>query len=772
MQLCVERWGGPSSEAKPNQNGGQFFAARKKQQSARYSFPQIPAHFMVKGETSTPWNRLLSRKAIVLEPRSTNDLNDAIAEFKKFIHAPKSPGCILMGVCRGKISEGIDFTDNMCRAVIVTGLPFAPYLDPKVKLKRNFLDMARANESTPSGGEGGFGNCEESANKNNKPKTTLSGAEWYNQQAHRAVNQAIGRVIRHRHDYGSVLFLDHRFSETKNREGLSKWLRPHLIDESFGLSTRSMVQFYKDAKAKTELSRVRPVLKYEDPAPRDTSRTVDDEDQVTQITVVSSTIMGEDHDEELDTFIPESRIQKRFDLNEPFKKEKVVLSSNDSFMTIDAEIQKSSASILAEAYRKIKPANVSNTTNEEAPSMWKDLESKTQVSNHPKPKPYSSKASSISIKSRKIDVKQKAKVFFDSVKQLLSGDELFKVQHLLISMKTHGGKQWKSTIHDLHYIANIIRIFITWTDKKASNEYINTAKRLMSLLSGTDQTDRERIKLISLLFPLLPIKHRYVIEKMGRKLCFEKSILYTQCKSTVSAADIETIQKITPQLMMDENSHIQPSVVDSASHDRSLLEDVYKILLILTKGKINHKHLFDLLPERLLGKARAISIEIAKENAIVAAKERSGKKGETRINPVLFKKSHHNAFVPATNLHQPEETDTENMTAALTQGRALHDEKKKRVVALESQTSFHKHGMLPSKRVTNSDQNKNEDEIDVFLDQVRNNPYQPRLERLNSKIKANVPKNFMCSLCNTTPKEVCAIHECFACLNIATKISL
>lgn len=39
----------------------------------------------------------------------------------------------------------------------------------------------------------------------------LSGQDWYRQQASRAVNQAIGRVIRHRHDYGAVFLCDHRW---------------------------------------------------------------------------------------------------------------------------------------------------------------------------------------------------------------------------------------------------------------------------------------------------------------------------------------------------------------------------------------------------------------------------------------------------------------------------------------------------------------------------------------------------------------------------------
>lgn len=39
----------------------------------------------------------------------------------------------------------------------------------------------------------------------------LSGEDWYTQQTSRAVNQAVGRVIRHRYDYGAIIFCDERF---------------------------------------------------------------------------------------------------------------------------------------------------------------------------------------------------------------------------------------------------------------------------------------------------------------------------------------------------------------------------------------------------------------------------------------------------------------------------------------------------------------------------------------------------------------------------------
>lgn len=55
----------------------------------------------------------------------------------------KRSGACMFAVCRGKISEGIDFADDNGRAVIVTGLPFPLYTDPKVILKRRYLDESK-----------------------------------------------------------------------------------------------------------------------------------------------------------------------------------------------------------------------------------------------------------------------------------------------------------------------------------------------------------------------------------------------------------------------------------------------------------------------------------------------------------------------------------------------------------------------------------------------------------------------------------------------------
>ena len=67
--------------------------------------------------------------------------------FKTFKENCKKKGALFLAVCSGKLSEGIDFTDEMARMVIMIGVPFPPTQSPSVIRKKKYLDQ-RIKEAT------------------------------------------------------------------------------------------------------------------------------------------------------------------------------------------------------------------------------------------------------------------------------------------------------------------------------------------------------------------------------------------------------------------------------------------------------------------------------------------------------------------------------------------------------------------------------------------------------------------------------------------------
>ncbi|XP_007952887.2 regulator of telomere elongation helicase 1 [Orycteropus afer afer] len=173
--------------------------------------------------------RIEELKPMFVEPRGKTGFSQVIDAYYAKVTSPGSGGATFLAVCRGKASEGLDFADMNGRGVIVTGLPYPPRMDPRVVLKMQFLDEMRGQ----SGSRGQF----------------LSGQDWYRQQAARAVNQAIGRVIRHRQDYGAVFLCDHRFAHADTRAQLPSWVRPFVqVYDSFGPVIRDVAQFFRVAQ--------------------------------------------------------------------------------------------------------------------------------------------------------------------------------------------------------------------------------------------------------------------------------------------------------------------------------------------------------------------------------------------------------------------------------------------------------------------------------------------------------------------------------------------
>lgn len=63
--------------------------------------------------------------------------------FNKFLASYQTEGAIFFGVTSGKLSEGIDFTDEMARMVIMVGVPFPNVNDAKIKNKKVYLNRKK-----------------------------------------------------------------------------------------------------------------------------------------------------------------------------------------------------------------------------------------------------------------------------------------------------------------------------------------------------------------------------------------------------------------------------------------------------------------------------------------------------------------------------------------------------------------------------------------------------------------------------------------------------
>ena len=148
------------------------------------------------------WQILSSTKKIFIEPRNKVQFAKSINEYK--IEIDNKIGAAFLGVCRGKLAEGLDLSNNYCRAVIMTGLPYVNRYDPRVMLKEKYIDEMKFPYFT---------------SKN-----------WYGIQMTRALNQAVGRVVRHKDDFGAVILCDARFFLLKN--GLPNWIENLMISDN------------------------------------------------------------------------------------------------------------------------------------------------------------------------------------------------------------------------------------------------------------------------------------------------------------------------------------------------------------------------------------------------------------------------------------------------------------------------------------------------------------------------------------------------------------
>jgi len=174
------------------------------------------------------------KKPVFFEPEANTEVEKVLQEYATAATSSvvgKKGGATLFAVIGAKLSEGLNFADDLARCVVIVGLPYANLGSPELVERMKYvksLEEARGNSFVREKG------------------MKDAGAELYENMCMNAVNQSIGRAIRHGHDWASLLLLDKRYGAPSVRNKLPKWIGGKLlITGGFGQTVKEMGAFYR-----------------------------------------------------------------------------------------------------------------------------------------------------------------------------------------------------------------------------------------------------------------------------------------------------------------------------------------------------------------------------------------------------------------------------------------------------------------------------------------------------------------------------------------------
>ncbi|XP_056373802.1 ATP-dependent DNA helicase DDX11 isoform X2 [Hyla sarda] len=182
-------------------------------------------------EKSGLLKRLAAKKKIFQEPKKASQVDQVLSDYSRCIKlSGQSPGpltgALLFSVVGGKMSEGINFSDDLGRCVVMVGMPYPNIRSPELQEKMSYLDhtLPKTNGVSP-------------------------GKVLIENLCMKAVNQSIGRAIRHRGDFATILLLDHRYSRPTVLGKLPQWIRSSTeVKQSFGAAYASIRKFFQIKK--------------------------------------------------------------------------------------------------------------------------------------------------------------------------------------------------------------------------------------------------------------------------------------------------------------------------------------------------------------------------------------------------------------------------------------------------------------------------------------------------------------------------------------------
>ncbi|XP_010033872.1 LOW QUALITY PROTEIN: ATP-dependent DNA helicase DDX11 [Eucalyptus grandis] len=215
-------------------------------------------------------DRMQKKKCVFREPRKNTDVESVLQKYKESINnlaqcnsvdaAPQN-GALFFAIVGGKVSEGINFSDGMGRCIVMVGLPYPNPSDielmERVKHIEGLGDGNAISNLSLSNDELYVGDVQ--AGFNILRSCGHRGKEYYENLCFKAINQSIGRAIRHADDYAAILLVDKRYASDPLRRSnpcptdrLPKWIKDSLVPRTnnYGEVHRLLHQFFKFNKSR------------------------------------------------------------------------------------------------------------------------------------------------------------------------------------------------------------------------------------------------------------------------------------------------------------------------------------------------------------------------------------------------------------------------------------------------------------------------------------------------------------------------------------------
>ncbi|XP_054574752.1 ATP-dependent DNA helicase DDX11 [Eptesicus fuscus] len=187
---------------------------------------QVHAHWDKSGLLA----RLAVRKKIFQEPKRANQVEQVLTEYSRCIQCRGQAGgmvtgALLLSVVGGKMSEGINFSDDLGRCVVMVGLPYPNIKSPELQEKMAYLDQTLPRT----------------------PGQAPPGKALVENLCMKAVNQSIGRAIRHQKDFASIVLLDQRYARPPILAKLPAWIRDRVeVKATFGPAFAALRKFHHE----------------------------------------------------------------------------------------------------------------------------------------------------------------------------------------------------------------------------------------------------------------------------------------------------------------------------------------------------------------------------------------------------------------------------------------------------------------------------------------------------------------------------------------------